>query len=110
MVSIWNKFKYIIWLSLTIYFAYVWKYYTLETLQIFASSLGYLFFSRNLIIIEHNLDVIANADWIIDLGPEGGEDGGKIVYAGLPKGLLKNKQSHTAKSLEKFLGKKKNVC
>ncbi len=52
---------------------------------------------HTLIIIEHNPDVIKNADWIIDLGPEGGIDGGNLVFAGTPEDLVKCKESHTAK-------------
>jgi excinuclease ABC subunit A len=51
------------------------------------------------IVIEHNTDVIKSADWVIDLGPEAGEDGGEVVYAGLPAGLRKSVKSETAKFL-----------
>ena len=53
-------------------------------------------------VIEHNLDVIASADWIIDLGPEGGEKGGKIVVAGTPYEIAinENSGSYTAKYLK----------
>ena len=54
---------------------------------------------NSVIIIEHNLDVIACADHIIDLGPEGGEAGGEIVFAGTPKGIQKCSRSHTGKYL-----------
>ena len=54
-------------------------------------------------IIEHNMEVIKCADWIIDLGPEGGEAGGNIVYEGTPEGLLKVKESYTAKYLKEKL-------
>jgi len=54
---------------------------------------------HTLIIIEHNPDVIKNADWIIDLGPEGGSAGGNLVYAGTPEDLIKCKESYTAKYL-----------
>ncbi len=54
---------------------------------------------NTVLIIEHNLDVIKNADWIIDLGPEGGEKGGQIVAEGLPKAIIKNKNSYTGKYL-----------
>jgi excinuclease ABC subunit A len=51
---------------------------------------------HTLIVIEHNPEVIKNADWIIDLGPEGGSEGGNLVFAGTPEDLAKNKDSHTA--------------
>lgn len=50
-------------------------------------------------VIEHNTDVIKSADWVIDLGPEAGEDGGTVVYSGLPDGLKNSKESHTGKFL-----------
>jgi excinuclease ABC subunit A len=52
-----------------------------------------------LIVIEHHADVILAADWVMELGPEGGEKGGQLVYAGLPEGLLKQKGSPTGRSL-----------
>jgi excinuclease ABC subunit A len=58
-------------------------------------------------IIEHNLDVIKTADWIIDLGPEGGAGGGKIVAAGTPEDVAKNPASVTGKYLAPLLKKKK---
>jgi excinuclease ABC subunit A len=54
---------------------------------------------NTVVIIEHNLDVIRNADWIIDLGPEGGEDGGKVVATGTPEQVAKNKKSYTGQAL-----------
>jgi excinuclease ABC subunit A len=54
-------------------------------------------------VIEHNLDVIKNSDWIIDLGPEGGSDGGKVVAEGTPHDIAKIKQSHTGQFLKKLL-------
>ncbi len=57
-----------------------------------------------LVVIEHNLDLIAQADWIIDLGPEGGEAGGQIVFAGPRERLLDHPASHTAAFLRKHLG------
>ena len=51
---------------------------------------------NTVLIIEHNLDVIKSADWLIDLGPEGGNEGGQLLYQGVPEGLLKVKGSHTA--------------
>jgi excinuclease ABC subunit A len=57
------------------------------------------------VIIEHNLDVIRNADWIIDLGPEGGEEGGRIVAQGTPEQVARNKKSYTGQALsEHFSG------
>ncbi|MEE2700468.1 MAG: excinuclease ABC subunit UvrA [Bacteroidota bacterium] len=56
---------------------------------------------HSIICIEHNMDVIKCADWIIDLGPEGGDKGGKVVVAGSPEDLVKNKKSLTAKYLRK---------
>ncbi len=54
---------------------------------------------HSLIVIEHNTDVIKSADWVIDLGPEAGDAGGNLVYAGEPKNLKKVKESHTARFL-----------
>lgn len=54
---------------------------------------------HSIIVIEHNIDVIRNADWLIDLGPEAGTAGGSLVYAGKPSGILKIKDSHTARFL-----------
>ena len=58
---------------------------------------------HSVICIEHNLDVIKCADWIIDLGPEGGDKGGNIVFGGTPEDLIKNKISFTAKYLKNKL-------
>jgi excinuclease ABC subunit A len=55
------------------------------------------------IVIEHNLDVIKCADYLIDLGPEGGEAGGRIVATGTPEALAKNPQSVTGKYLKSYL-------
>ncbi len=57
----------------------------------------------SLLVIEHNLDVIKSADWVIDLGPEGGERGGRIVAAGTPEQLARNAQSHTGQFLASLL-------
>jgi len=54
---------------------------------------------HTVLVIEHNMDVIRSADWVIDLGPEGGAGGGKLLYAGLPEGLKKVKESYTGKYL-----------
>jgi excinuclease ABC subunit A len=58
---------------------------------------------NTIVIIEHNLDVIKLADYIIDVGPEGGKGGGEIVAKGTPEQLIKNKKSYTAKFLKKEL-------
>jgi excinuclease ABC subunit A len=57
----------------------------------------------SLLIIEHNLDVIKSADWVIDLGPEGGDAGGRVVAAGTPEQVARNSQSHTGKFLARVL-------
>jgi len=56
---------------------------------------------NTVVVVEHNLDVIKTADWIIDLGPEGGERGGKIIAEGTPEEIVKNKKSVTGKFLKK---------
>ncbi|MBI44919.1 MAG: excinuclease ABC subunit A [Candidatus Marinimicrobia bacterium] len=58
---------------------------------------------NTIIVIEHNLDVIKTADWIIDIGPNGGDNGGKIIGEGTPEDLVKTKNSHTAKYLKPML-------
>ena len=62
---------------------------------------------NTVIIIEHNLDVIKTADWIIDLGPEGGECGGEVLLEGPPESIIKNKKSYTAQFLKLYLEKNK---
>jgi excinuclease ABC subunit A len=64
---------------------------------------------HSLIIIEHNAEVIKCADWIIDLGPEGGNAGGTIVFEGIPEDLVKVKNSHTGKYLKEKLGSFKSA-
>ena len=58
---------------------------------------------HSLVIIEHNMDVIKCADWIIDLGPEGGDDGGYIVAQGTPEEIVKCEKSYTGKFLKRYL-------
>jgi len=58
---------------------------------------------HTVIVIEHNLDVIKTADWIIDLGPEGGEDGGKVLFEGTPENIVKHKMSYTGQFLRPLL-------
>jgi excinuclease ABC subunit A len=55
---------------------------------------------NTIIVIEHNMDVIKCADWVIDIGPEGGDRGGKVVFEGLPEDLIKEKNSYTGKFLK----------
>ena len=57
----------------------------------------------SVLIIEHNFEVLKTADWIIDLGPEGGDDGGFVVAAGRPEEIMKNSHSHTGKFLARYL-------
>lgn len=57
---------------------------------------------NTIIIIEHNLDVVRNADWIIDLGPEGGENGGRVVAQGTPEQVARNKRSYTGQALAEY--------
>ena len=58
---------------------------------------------NTIVVIEHNLDLIKTADYIIDLGPEGGDKGGEIVATGTPEQIVKNDRSHTGKFLKKYL-------
>ena len=58
---------------------------------------------NSVIVIEHNLDVIKSADYIIDIGPEGGFRGGEIVGVGTPEEISKNKKSHTGRFLKKII-------
>lgn len=60
---------------------------------------------NTVVIIEHNLDVIKNADWVIDLGPEGGDGGGRVIAEGTPEEIAKNPKSATGEYLRKVLGK-----
>ena len=55
---------------------------------------------NTVLVIEHNMDIIKIADYIIDLGPEGGDEGGRILFEGTPEELAKNKESYTAKFLK----------
>ena len=58
---------------------------------------------NTVLVVEHNLDVIKNADWVIDLGPEGGDRGGRVVAAGTPREIAKKKKSYTGQYLSKVL-------
>jgi excinuclease ABC subunit A len=58
---------------------------------------------NTVVVIEHNLDVVKTADWVIDLGPEGGERGGRVVAEGSPETIAQSKASHTGEYLRKVL-------
>jgi excinuclease ABC subunit A len=58
---------------------------------------------NTVVVIEHNLDVIKTADWVIDLGPEGGEGGGRVIAEGTPEEVARNKASHTGQYLKAVL-------
>ena len=60
---------------------------------------------NTVVVIEHNMDVIKNSDWIIDLGPEGGDSGGSIVSCGTPIEISKDSKSYTGKYLKKLIKK-----
>jgi excinuclease ABC subunit A len=62
---------------------------------------------NTVIVIEHNMDVIKTADYIIDLGPEGGDDGGRIVGCGTPEQIAEIKSSYTGQYLKEVLQKAK---
>jgi excinuclease ABC subunit A len=58
---------------------------------------------NTVIVIEHNMDVIKTGDWVIDLGPEGGSNGGEIIAMGSPEEIMNIKASHTGRHLKKEL-------
>ena len=62
---------------------------------------------NTVVVIEHNLDVIKTADWIVDLGPEGGDRGGRIIAAGTPEDIARHPDSHTGRFLAPVLGIKR---
>ena len=78
----------------------------LEVLQAFVLK------GNTVLVIEHNMDVIKTADWIIDMGPEGGDNGGYVLFQGKPEDLVKIKNSHTSQYLAKLLksGKLKKIA
>ena len=69
----------------------------LEVLQAFVQK------GNTVLVIEHNMDVIKTADWLIDMGPEGGDNGGQILFQGKPEDLIKIKNSYTGEYLEKII-------
>jgi len=64
---------------------------------------------NTVVVIEHNLDVIKTADWVIDLGPEGGSGGGQIIAEGTPENVAKLAHSHTGRFLKPLLERKKGA-
>jgi len=64
---------------------------------------------NTVVVIEHNLEVIKTADWIIDLGPEGGDGGGRIVAEGTPEEVARVKESYTGQYLRELLGRRPNA-
>jgi len=75
-----------------------------DDIRVLLNVLGHLVDQGNtVVIIEHNMDVIKVADYIIDIGKEGGDEGGRILCTGTPEEICKNKNSYTAKYLKKEL-------
>ena len=64
---------------------------------------------NTVVVIEHNLDVIKTADYIIDMGPEGGDRGGTVIAEGTPEEISKNKQSYTGAYVKRMLEKAKKA-
>jgi len=62
---------------------------------------------NTVVVIEHNLEVIKTADWLIDLGPEGGDGGGEIVGTGTPEDIVANERSHTGAFLREVMNRRK---
>src|SRR5471030_2667502 len=61
---------------------------------------------NSMVVIEHNLEVVKTADWIIDMGPEGGDGGGEVVAMGTPEEIARNKRSHTGEYLRAVLARR----
>lgn len=59
--------------------------------------------NNTVVIIEHNLDIIRYADWIIDMGPEGGKNGGEVLFQGIPEELVRVENSYTGRFLKPYL-------
>ena len=64
---------------------------------------------NSVIVIEHNMDIIKSSDYVVDVGPEGGDGGGKVVCSGTPEQIACNKESHTGKFIKKTLKKEKHI-
>jgi excinuclease ABC subunit A len=64
---------------------------------------------NTLVVIEHNLDVIKTADWIVDMGPEGGSGGGQVVATGTPEDVALTPESHTGRYLARVLKRPQNA-
>ncbi len=62
---------------------------------------------NSVVVIEHNLDVVKSADWVVDLGPEGGEEGGRVVAEGTPEDVARAKESHTGRFLARRLARRR---
>jgi excinuclease ABC subunit A len=75
-------------------------FYDIE--QLLIALYGLLDLGHSVVIIEHNLDVIARADYVIDLGPEGGDMGGQVVFEGSPEDLCKQANNYTGKALRRM--------
>jgi len=58
---------------------------------------------NTVLVVEHNLDVIKNSDWIVDLGPDGGDNGGEIIAEGTVEDIIQSKQSYTGQFLQQYL-------
>jgi excinuclease ABC subunit A len=65
---------------------------------------------NSMIVIEHNLDVVKTADWIIDIGPEGGDGGGQVVATGTPEDVAATSASHTGRYLKPLLEKRRHAA
>ena len=61
---------------------------------------------NTVIVIEHNLEVIKTADWVIDMGPEGGDGGGEVVAQGTPEDIARSKRSHTGRFLREVMARR----
>ena len=72
----------------------------LEVLQAFVQK------GNTVVVIEHNMEVIKTADWIVDMGPEGGDKGGSLLFEGTPEQIVNMKESYTGQYLKKILERK----